>query len=236
MPAPLLLATGLRRAFGARVVLRGLDLALQPGETLAVVGPNGAGKTTLLRLLAGLIKPSAGRIELDGVTLSPAEPASRAKVGLLSHRSLLYDDLTVRENLEFAARLQGMGDPRGAAGAALEEVGLAHRAEDSPRTLSRGLLQRAALARALIHRPRLLLLDEPFTGLDALASERLQHLLRERRPQGLGTIVVTHQVSEVWDFADRVQALVAGQWALEAQGRDAPLDQFLRRYREVVPA
>ncbi|HEX5631723.1 MAG TPA: ABC transporter ATP-binding protein, partial [Gemmatimonadales bacterium] len=143
MPSPLLEARGLRRAFGARVVLRGLDLRLEPGETLAVVGPNGAGKTTLLRLLAGLIRPSAGEILLEGRKLTPAEPGSRGAVGILSHRSLLYDDLTVQENLEFAARLQGMDDPRSAARVALEEVGLSHRAEDSPRTLSRGLLQRA---------------------------------------------------------------------------------------------
>ena len=235
MPSPLLQAVGIRRAFGPRVVLRGLDLALAPGETLAVVGPNGAGKSTLLRILAGLIRPSAGEVLLDGARLTPADPASRRTVGLLSHRSLLYDDLTVLENLVFAARLMGVADPRAAARFALAEVDLAARADDSPRTLSRGLLQRAALARALIHQPRLLLLDEPFTGLDAVASERLQRLLRERRPAGLGTVVVTHQVAEVWDFADRVVALVAGNWVLE-EGQGAPLDDFLRRYREVVPA
>jgi heme exporter protein A len=235
MSPPLLQATGIRRAFGPRVVLRGLDLVLAPGETLAIVGPNGAGKTTLLRILAGLIKPSAGEVLLDGQRLTPAEPGSRRTVGLLSHKSLLYDDLTVRENLEFAARLMGVADPRAAAHFALAEVDLSARADDVPRTLSRGLLQRAALARALIHKPRLLLLDEPFTGLDAVASDRLQRLLRERRPAGLGTVVVTHQVAEVWDFADRVVVLIAGAWALE-EVRGAPLDAFMRRYREVVPA
>ncbi|MCU0620863.1 MAG: heme ABC exporter ATP-binding protein CcmA [Gemmatimonadales bacterium] len=235
MSSPLLEARGLTRSFGPRVVLRGLDLVLAPGETLAIVGPNGAGKTTLLRVLAGLVRPSGGEVLLDGRRLTPAEPSSRAAVGLLSHRSLLYDDLTVLENLVFAARLMGVAAPVEAARRALAEVDLAARAGDSPRTLSRGLLQRAALARALIHAPRLLLLDEPFTGLDAVASERLQRLLRERRPAGLGTVVVTHQVAEVWDFADRVHALVGGRWAL--QDREGPqLDDFLRRYREVVPA
>jgi heme exporter protein A len=235
MASPLLEARGIRRAFGARVVLRGLDLTLARGETLAIVGPNGAGKSTLLRILAGLIKPSAGEVTLEGMKLTPSEPGSRRTVGLLSHRSLLYDDLTVFENLVFAARLMGVADPKLAAKFALAEVDLSARADDSPRTLSRGLLQRAALARALIHKPRLLLLDEPFTGLDAVASERLQRLLRQRRPAGLGTVVVTHQVAEVWDFADRVVALVDGHWALE----DVPgteLDDFMRRYREVVPA
>jgi len=172
---------------------------------------------------------------LDGARLTPREPASRRGVGLLSHRSLLYDDLTVFENLVFAARLMGVADPKAAAQTALAEVDLSSRADELPRTLSRGLLQRAALARALIHTPRLLLLDEPFTGLDAVASDRLQALLRERRPAGLGTVVVTHQVAEVWDFADRVTVLMGGAWALE-QARGTPLDEFMRRYREVVPA
>ncbi len=231
----LLRATGLRRSFGARVVLAGLDLALAEGETLAVVGPNGAGKTTLLRVLAGLLRPDAGSIELDGRAVHPAEPASRASIGLLSHRAMLYDDLSLQENLEFAARLHGLPDPARAAGAALAQVQLESRAGDSPRTLSRGLLQRAALCRALLHHPRLLLLDEPFTGLDVQASERLRTLLAARRPEGLGTIVVTHQVSEVWDFASRVLALAGGRWVLE-EVADRDLDRFMARYRAVLPA
>jgi heme exporter protein A len=231
----LLRATGLRRSFGARVVLAGLDLALSEGETLAVVGPNGAGKTTLLRVLAGLLRPDAGSIELDGRAVHPAEPASRASIGLLSHRAMLYDDLSLQENLEFAGRLHGLPDPARAAGAALVQVQLESRAGDSPRTLSRGLLQRAALCRALLHHPRLLLLDEPFTGLDVQASERLRTLLAARRPEGLGTIVVTHQVSEVWDLASRVLALAGGRWVLEELA-DRDLDRFMARYRAALPA
>jgi heme exporter protein A len=231
----LLRATGLRRSFGARVVLAGLDLSLAEGETLAVVGPNGAGKTTLLRILAGLLRPGAGEIQLDGRAVRPGEPESRASIGLLSHRAMLYDDLTLQENLEFAARLHGLPDPAGAASAALAQVSLEGRAHDSPRTLSRGLLQRAALCRALLHRPRLLLLDEPFTGLDVQASERLRTLLAARRPAGLGTIVVTHQVSEVWDLASRVVALADGRWLLE-EAADRDLDRFMARYRAALPA
>lgn len=235
MSSLLLLATGLRRAYGARTVLHGVDLALAAGETLAIVGPNGAGKTTLLRCLAGLMKPSAGTITLDGRRLTPSDPGSRAGVGLLSHRSMLYDDLTVRENLLFAARLHGLPEPGAAADRALAQVDLLARAHDVPRALSRGLLQRAALARALLHAPTLLLLDEPFTGLDTAAADRLRALLRERRPAGLATVVVTHQVSEVWELATQVRALVAGRWA-ETPGREAALDAFLAHYREVVPA
>ena len=152
---PLLQATGLRRAFGPRVVLRGLDLTLAAGETLAVVGPNGAGKSTLLRILAGLIKPSAGEVMLDGAKLTPAEPASRRTVGLLSHRSLLYDDLTVLENLVFAARLMGGAVPRAAARFALAEVDLSARADDTPRAAAgRGCCCSTSRSRASTRWPR----------------------------------------------------------------------------------
>jgi heme ABC exporter ATP-binding subunit CcmA len=209
-PPVLLRATGIRRAFGERVVLDGVDLALAHGETIAVTGPNGVGKTTLLRILAGLLRPSAGEVLLDGHPVRTAEPRSRAAIGLLSHRAMLYDDLTLQENLEFAGRLHGLPDPRSAARDALEQVELLARATDSPRTLSRGLIQRAALARALLHAPRLLLLDEPFTGLDTAAAGRLMSLLAARRPAGLGTIIVTHQLHEARDVASRVLALQAG--------------------------
>jgi len=209
-PPILLRATDLRRSFGERVVLAGVSLSLADGETIAVTGPNGVGKTTLLRILAGLLRPSAGQVMLDGVPVRTADPASRATIGLLSHRAMLYDDLTLQENLEFAARLHGLPDPRRVARDALDQVELLSRSGDSPRTLSRGLIQRAALARALLHAPRLLLLDEPFTGLDSAAAERLKSLLAARRPAGLGTIIVTHQLHEAREIATRVLALQGG--------------------------
>ena len=160
-----LAARGLRRSFGRATVLHDLDLELAPGEALAVAGPNGAGKTTLLRLLAGLLRPTSGEVMILGRPLRDGPDVRRA-VGFLSHQSLLYDDLTLQENLAFAARLYGIERPLEAARHALEAAGLGDRAGESPARLSRGLLQRAALARALIHQPRVLLLDEPFTALD----------------------------------------------------------------------
>ncbi|MEP7176147.1 MAG: heme ABC exporter ATP-binding protein CcmA [Gemmatimonadales bacterium] len=231
---PLLAARGLRRSFGRVRVLHDVDLTLAPGEALAVAGPNGAGKSTLLRLLAGLMRPTAGEVQVLGRPLSAAAAARRA-IGLLSHHSLLYDDLTLAENLTFAARLYGMPRPAETARAALEAAGLAARAGESPRRLSRGLLQRAAIARALLHDPRLLLLDEPFTALDAGSAERLRSVLQARLADGLGLVIVTHHLAEVWDVATRVAVMVEGRWVCE-EPVTGPLEDFLPRYREWIGA
>jgi heme exporter protein A len=232
---PLLAARGLRRSFGRVRVLHDLDLTLASGEALAVAGPNGAGKSTLLRLLAGLMRPTAGEVRVLGRPLRGDAAEARRAIGLLSHHSLLYDDLTLAENLTFAARLYGVPRPADAARAALEAAGLAARADDTPRRLSRGLLQRAAIARALLHRPRVLLLDEPFTALDAASAERLRDALEARRAEGLGLVIVTHHLAEVWDVATRVAVLVEGRWVCD-EPRAGPLEVFLPRYREWIGA
>jgi heme exporter protein A len=233
---PLLLEVrGLQRSFGRVRILRGVDLSLRPGEALAVVGPNGAGKTTLLRLLAGLMKPSSGEIRVLDQPLARGSAPTRRAIGLLSHHSLLYDDLTLLENLTFTARLYGLERPRERAAAALEEAGLAERAAELPKRLSRGLLQRAAIARALLHAPKLLLLDEPFTGLDATASDRLRADLRARLARGLGVVLVTHHLAEVWQLASRVAVLVDGRWAAD-EPREGSLDAFLPRYYGLIGA
>ena len=216
-------------------VLRDIDLTLAPGEALAVAGPNGAGKTTLLRLLAGLMRPTAGEIRVLGRPLTRGDGDVRRALGLVTHQSLLYDDLTLRENLEFVARLYGLDRPRETAFAALEAAGLAGRADEAPRRLSRGLSQRAAIARALLHRPRILLLDEPFTALDAASADRLREELRRRLAEGLGLVIVTHHLSEVWDVASRIAVLVEGRWAADEE-RAGSVDQFLPRYYGLIGA
>jgi len=226
---PLLEASGLQRSFGRARVLRGVDLALRPGEALAVIGPNGAGKTTLLRLLAGLMRPSAGRIAVQGRPLRGGSDRARSSIGLLSHQSLLYDDLTLRENLVFAARLHGLAQPHQLADRVLESTRLSPYAEALPRRLSRGLLQRGAIARALLHSPSILLLDEPFTALDASAAELLRSDLRERIRQGAALVVVTHQLGDIWPLTSRVAVLVEGRWAAEAP-REGTLEAFVSRY------
>ncbi|HEX3236662.1 MAG TPA: heme ABC exporter ATP-binding protein CcmA [Gemmatimonadales bacterium] len=232
--APVLEARGLRRWFGRVRVLHDIDLTLAPSEVLAVAGPNGAGKSTLLRLLAGLLRPSAGEVRVLGRPLRGNDAARRA-IGLLSHQSLLYDDLTLAENLTFAARLYGLPHPAAAAREALEAAGLADRCDASPRRLSRGLLQRAAIARALLHGPRVLLLDEPFTALDAGAAARLRAMLRERLTDGLGMVIVTHHLAEVWEIATRVAVMVDGRWVAD-QPRSGTLEEFLPRYRTWIDA
>jgi len=232
---PLLAARGLRRSFGRVRVLHDIDLTLVPGEALAVAGPNGAGKSTLLRLLAGLMRPTAGEVRVLGRALTGAAAEARRAIGLLSHQSLLYDDLTLAENLTFAARLYGLPRPAESARAALEQAGLGARAGDLPRRLSRGLLQRAAIARALLHRPRVLLLDEPFTALDAASADRLRETLRARRADGLGLVIVTHHLAEVWDVATRVAVMVEGRWVCDEPTTGA-LGDFLPRYREWIGA
>jgi heme ABC exporter ATP-binding subunit CcmA len=208
---------------------------LGPGEALAVIGPNGAGKTTLLRMLAGLMRPTAGDVRVLGQPLGRSTHNTRRAIGFLSHQSLLYDDLTLLENLTLAARLYSMMRPLETAYASLDAAGLADRAGELPRRLSRGLLQRAALARSTLHNPRVLLLDEPFTGLDATASTRLRDDLQDRLSRGAGLILVTHTLSDAWELASRVAVLIRGRWAAN-EPRSGTLDSFLARYQRLVLA
>ncbi|MDQ3137099.1 MAG: heme ABC exporter ATP-binding protein CcmA [Gemmatimonadota bacterium] len=232
---PLLVARGLCRSFGRVRVLRDVDLTLAPGEAIAVAGPNGAGKSTLLRLLAGLMRPTAGAVRVLARPLAGNTADARRAIGLLSHHSLLYDDLTLAENLAFAARLYGLPRPVETARAALAAAGLGARADDSPRRLSRGLLQRAAIVRAMLHGPRVLLLDEPFTALDAASADRLRAELVARRAEGLGLIIVTHHLAEVWNVVTRVAVMVEGRWVCD-EPRAGALDAFLPRYRGWIGA
>ena len=230
--APLLQATSIERRFGASRVLRGVSLSVRPGECHLVVGPNGAGKSTLLRILAGLARPSAGELRILGNSLS-GDHAARRGVGLLSHQTYLYDDLTAAENLEFAARLHGLPNPGETARLGIGAVGLAGRADDRLRQLSRGMVQRVAIARALLAEPQLLLLDEPFTGLDPEASQRVVELLRGQLSLGRGVVLVSHDLHEAWELATHAHVLVRGEWKVSGPATGS-LEAFLARYREAL--
>jgi heme exporter protein A len=229
---PHLQAQGIQRRFGSARVLRGVDLTVQAGQLHVIAGPNGAGKTTLLRILAGLSRPSAGTVQVFGHSLRE-HPAHRREMGLLSHQSILYDDLTPLENLTFTARLYGLTDPEAAARAGLERVGLAHRADDPVRKLSRGMVQRVAIARALLHQPRIMLFDEPFTGLDAPSAARVLEVLRGQLAAGAALLVVTHNLAEVWPIASWISVLVGGRWVID-EPRPDDRDAFLSRLHEAL--
>lgn len=230
---PLLAARGLGRRFGPSTVLRGLELSLEPGQVLLVLGENGSGKSTLLRLLAGLLRPTAGAVLLHGQPIRSTDAGFRRHLGLLSHKSHMYDDLTLRENLVFAARMHGLADPGQASTVAIRGAGLEERSESRLGSLSRGMLQRAAIARAFIHRPGILLLDEPFTALDAASADRVRRWIAERASDGCGIALVTHQPAEIWELVTHVGVLAAGRWAI-LEPRPVSLESFLPRYREAI--
>ncbi len=214
---------GLMRAYGPKPVLRGVDLRLRRGATLALLGPNGAGKTTLLRVLATLARPDAGTVRLAGYDVTCDGDAVRRIIGYVGHQPHLYEDLTALENLVFFARMHGLGDPTGRARELLARVGLAARARDRARALSRGQAQRLSLARALLHEPTVLLLDEPETGLDEAAMALLDAMLAERAVAGHTTLFTTHQIERALACAGSVAILARGRIVHEAatHGLDA---------------
>ena len=212
MTAPAIAVRGLEKRFGFAVALGGIDLAVPPGRSLAVLGANGAGKSTLLRLVAGLARPSAGVVEIDG--LRAHGRAARARVGLVAHASFLYAALSARENLVFAARLHGVAAPAARAAALLEEAGLAAVADQPVGGFSRGMAQRVAICRALLHEPELLLLDEPLANLDPGAAGAVAPLIG--RESGAARVLISHDVELGLAEADLVLGLRGGRPALLA--------------------
>ncbi len=210
-------ARGLRKAFGAQVALDGIDLDLPAGTFLTLVGPNGAGKTTLLRMLAGLSRPSGGELRVLGVVPGPSAAALRARVGLVSHESQLYADLSADENLRFFASLYGVPDPEERIDAALAQVELRARRGDPVRVFSRGMTQRLSIARALLHEPSLLLFDEPTTGLDDRAVGIMVDLLAELHDGARTLILTTHRLDVGLRVADRVAVQARGRIVHEAE-------------------
>jgi heme ABC exporter ATP-binding subunit CcmA len=220
---------GLRHAFGGgqTVALDDVSFSLTAGQTLVVFGPNGAGKTTLLKVVAGLIRPQAGSVRVAG---------GRRSIGWIGHQSHLYGHLTVRENLLFWAALYGV--PAGGRGPRtrelLERLGIADRAEQPVESLSRGLVQRAAIAKALIHDPSVLLLDEPFTGLDLAAAAEFRALLGELHGAGRVLVLATHNVDEGVELATHVAFQRRGRFVhLAPRGGRAPAE-IAQDYRRAV--
>ena len=197
----------LTRRYGERLALADVTVTVEAGQTLAVLGPNGAGKTTLLRLLATLLRPHAGEVRVLGHALPQESWAVRGRIGLLGHEPLLYRELSARENLEFHAALHGVATDR--VEQLLSAVAMERRAEEPLRTLSRGMVQRVAVCRALLHDPELLLLDEPRANLDPAASELVEPLIG--RASGRTRVIVSHDPAGVLAEADLVLGLVRGR-------------------------
>jgi heme exporter protein A len=197
---------------------------------VALLGPNGSGKSTLLRLLCGLSKPTSGVIRVGGWELPREAAAVRAQIGMVSHRPLLYENLTARENLLFFCRLYNLDDHEGRIRRGLERVGLAKRGADLVRTYSRGMLQRLSIARALLHDPHVLLMDEPYTGLDVDAAATLDALMREAHAEGHTIIMTTHELDHAAALAGRAVILSRG-----VVGYDAPMTpDIAARYVETT--
>lgn len=207
---------GLVKAYDLLVVLRQINLQITRGEFVALLGPNGSGKSTLLRLLAGLTRPTGGMIRVGGWELPEEAAAVRAQVGMVSHKSLLYDNLTALENLQFFGRLYNLENLDARIIEMLEQVGLSKRRYDLVRTFSRGMVQRLTIARALLHNPDILLLDEPYTGLDQDASAILDGLLAQSHAQGRTIIMTTHQIERAARITSRVIILSRGRIGYDA--------------------
>jgi heme exporter protein A len=228
-------ADRLTRVFAGRRAVNDVSLELHEAECLALFGPNGAGKTTLLRLLAGLLKPTSGAARILGETMR-GEPAARSRVGYISHQSMLYGALTVRENLELAARLHGLERVREAVERALTAMRVMERAYAPVRALSRGLQQRVSIARALVHRPRVLLLDEPYTGLDALGAAALTEILERLRTEGDGAtmVLVTHNIAEGLAVATHAAVMHGGRMLRLERREELDSESYAEEYRELV--
>lgn len=235
---PIIEIRGLAKAYGFLPALRSLDIALARHQFVALLGPNGSGKSTLLRLLSGLTRPTAGTIHIGGWSIPDEAAAVRAQIGLVSHQTLLYDSLTARENLHFYGSLYDVPPVELAQRATqlLEQVGLARRADTLVRTFSRGMQQRLSIARALIHHPHILLLDEPYTGLDQNASTVLDDLLRRAHADGHTLIMTTHLLERVPALADRVLILNRGSLVLDAPASAFTPSQLVAEYTRVTGA
>lgn len=208
------------KRFGLKTILRGLDFQVQPGEFVALLGPNGAGKTTFLKILSSLSRPTLGLVKVAGHILPNEASQVRAKLGVVSHLPLLYPDLTAEENLQFYARMYGITNYASRITQVLNLIGLEHRRKDLVRTFSRGMSQRLAIGRAILHEPEVILFDEPYTGLDQDASQMLDEVLKEIASHGRTVVMTSHDLIRAESLATRFDVLSRGVITASIQKSD----------------
>ncbi len=225
---------GLRKRFGHRWALNGIDLAVERGTFLTLFGPNGAGKTTLIRVLSQLLRPTSGSVRIDGRDLADAGAEIRRNIGVISHHTMVYPSLTGRENLLFFAKMFRVADPIRRVSEVLEQVALTPRADSPVRTYSRGMAQRLAIARAILHAPRIVLLDEPYTGLDERAAARFTALLRGLSDGSRTFLLTTHNLDQGLELSDRIAIQVAGRIVYQAPTEGLDPASLRRRYLDLT--
>lgn len=211
MSEPLITVEKIDKTFGARWALRGVTFTIQQGEIVALVGPNGAGKTTLLRIIGTLSRANAGQIHIGKIPTATHANVARSAIGFVGHQTFMYDDLTAWENLNFYARLYDLPNINQRVHQVAARVGIENRLNDVTRTLSRGLQQRLTIARMLLHEPAVLLLDEPYTGLDQVAADLLDQILAEAKGEGRATLFSTHDLERGLAICDRAIIMKAGR-------------------------
>ena len=222
------------KRFGLKTVLRGVDFHVAQGEFVALLGPNGAGKTTFLRILASLSRPSLGVVTVAGFALPAQSAAVRRRLGVVSHQPLLYEDLTAQENLQFYGRMYDIPNLNGRIDEVLAMVGLAARRNDLVRTFSRGMQQRLAIGRAVLHDPEVMLFDEPYTGLDQDASEMLDTILKEVAARGRTVVMTSHDLARAEDLATRFDILSRGVIAASVNRADLGKENLLGFYKKAL--
>jgi heme exporter protein A len=222
------------KRFGLKTVLHGLDFSVEPGEFVALLGPNGAGKTTFLRILASLSRPTMGQVNIAGYFLPHQAAAVRRSLGVVSHQPLLYGDLTAEENLRFFARMYDIRDAEKRIADVLGMVGLDSRRRDLVRTFSRGMQQRLAIGRAVLHDPNVMLFDEPHTGLDQDACLMLDTVLREVAARGRTVVMTSHDLARVADLASRFDILSRGVIKASVQRSQMDPNNLLAFYRQAI--
>jgi len=222
------------KRFGPKIVLRGLDFEVHPGEFVALLGPNGAGKTTFLRILASLWSSTLGDVCVAGYRLPAQAVAVRARLGVVTHLPLLYGDLTAEENLRFYGRMYDVPNLGSRMDEVLEMVGLAPRRRDLVRTFSRGMQQRLAIGRAILHDPEVMLFDEPYTGLDQEACDMLDRLLRDVAGRGRTVVMTSHDLARVEELATRFDVLSRGAIVASTRREDLGKSNLLDFYRKAL--